>query len=92
MVRQWPDAGMVEDEEPRLSAYLTRMLSNADLDCLIADLRTNPLAPQELRQVREGVYVSLKQSQPEGLRYKFCLSSGPSMYFFFSESATDSNP
>ena len=82
---------MAEDEEPALSAYLTRMLSNADLDCRITDLRTNPLAPQELRQVREGVYVSFKQSQPEGLRYEFCLSDNGRLYFFFSESATDSN-
>jgi hypothetical protein len=72
---------MAEDEEPALSAYLTRMLSNADLDCLIADLRTNPLAKQELRQVREAVCVSLKQSQPEGLRYAFCLSDNGRLYF-----------
>jgi hypothetical protein len=83
---------MAEDQESPLSAYLTDVLSNADLDCLIADIRTNPLAPQELRQVREGVYVSLKQSQPAGFRYEFCLSDNGRLYFFFSESATDSNP
>ena len=43
------DARLAENEEPALWAYLTRMLSNADLDCLIADLRTNPLTKQELR-------------------------------------------
>jgi hypothetical protein len=53
---------MAEDEEPALSAYLTRMLSNADLDCLIANLRTNPLAPQELRQIKvpKGTGTRLK--------------------------------
>jgi hypothetical protein len=30
-VCQRPHAGMAEDEEPAVSAYLTRMLSNADL-------------------------------------------------------------
>ena len=61
------------------------MLSNIDLDGLIAGLRTNPLAKEELRQVREGVYVSLKQSPPEGHEYAFCLNSGDRMYFFFIE-------
>jgi hypothetical protein len=59
------------------------MLSNADLDSLIADLRTNPLAQEELRQVREGVYVSLMQSQPKGFDYAFCLSDNGRLDFFF---------
>jgi hypothetical protein len=52
------------------------MLSNAELDRLIAELRTHPLAEGELRQVKEGLYVSLSQSQPEGLEHGFCLSAG----------------
>lgn len=52
------------------------MLSNAELNRLIAELRTHPLAEGELRQVKEGLYVSLSQSQPEGFEYAFCLSSG----------------
>src|SRR3954463_11140758 len=50
------------------------MLSNTDLHRLIVDLRTHPLAKGGLRQVKEGVYVSLKQSQPKGFDYAFCLS------------------
>ena len=34
-------------------------------------------------KVKEGLYVSLNQSQPESLDYAFCLSSGGRMYFFF---------
>jgi hypothetical protein len=34
------------------------MLSNAELDRLIAELRTHPLAEGELREIKEGVYVS----------------------------------
>ena len=50
------------------------MISNPELDRLIAELRTHPLADGELRQVKEGVYVSLSQSEPEGLEHGFCLS------------------
>jgi hypothetical protein len=59
------------------------MLSNTDLHRLIVDLRTHPLAKGGLRQVKEGVYVSLKQSQPKGFDYAFCLSDTDEMYFFF---------
>jgi hypothetical protein len=66
------------------SSYLGfPMISNAQVDRLIAELRTHPLAEGELRQVKEGLYVSLSQSQPEGFEYAFCLSSGGRMYFFF---------
>jgi hypothetical protein len=43
--------GMAEDEEPELSTQLNASLviSNAELDRLIADLRTHPLAQGELR-------------------------------------------
>jgi hypothetical protein len=66
-----------------LNAAEFTMVSNAELDRLIAELRTHPLAEGELRQVKEGLYVSLSQSQPEGFEYAFCLSSGGRMYFFF---------
>jgi hypothetical protein len=66
------------------------MLSNSDLDGLIADLRNNPVAKEELREIREGVYVSLKQSPPEGLEYAFCLSAGGRMYRFFRKAAATS--
>jgi hypothetical protein len=59
------------------------MVSNAELDRLIADLRRHPLDEGELRQVKEGFYVSLGQLQPEALEYGFCLSEGGRMYFFF---------
>jgi hypothetical protein len=65
------------------------MLSNAELDRRIAELRTHPLAEGELRQVKEGLYVSLSQSQPEGFEYAFCLSSSGQMHFF-SRKACDS--
>jgi hypothetical protein len=78
---------MAENEEPQFRAAVNALISNDQLDRLIADLRTNPLAKVELRQVKEGVYVSLSQSQPEGFEYAFCLSSGGRMYFFFSERA-----
>jgi hypothetical protein len=52
------------------------MVSNAELDRLIADLRRHPLDEGELRQVKEGFYVSLGQLQPEALEYGFCLSEG----------------
>jgi hypothetical protein len=63
------------------------MLSNAELDRLIAELRTHPLAEGELREIKEGVYVSLSQSQPEGLENDFCLNAGGRMYFFFRKAA-----
>jgi hypothetical protein len=66
------------------------MLSNISTLSLIAGLRTNLLAKEELRQIREGVYVSLKQSPPEGHEYAFCLSSGDRMYFFFMKRADNS--
>jgi len=53
------------------------------VDRLIAELGRHPLAEGELREVKEGVFVSLNQSQPEGIEYAFCLSSGGRMYFFF---------
>jgi hypothetical protein len=59
------------------------MVPNAELDRLIADLRTHPLAEGELREIKEGVFVSLTQSQPEGFEKDFCLSAGGRMYFFF---------
>src|SRR4026209_2826413 len=59
------------------------MISNAELDRLIAELRTHPLAEAELREVKEGLYVSLSQSQPEGLHYAFCLSWDGRAYFYF---------
>jgi hypothetical protein len=59
------------------------MVPNAELDRLIADLRTHPLAEGELREIKEGVYVSLTQSRPEGFEKDFCLSAGGRMYFFF---------
>jgi hypothetical protein len=75
---------MAQDEEPELPAQLIApIISNAELDQLIAGLGTNPLAERELRQVRQGVYVSLSQSQPENLEFAFCLSSGGRMYFCF---------
>jgi hypothetical protein len=55
---------MVEDEEPEFRAAV---ISDAELDRLIAHLGTNPLAEAEVRLVAEGVYVSLSQSQPAGL-------------------------
>jgi hypothetical protein len=58
------------------------MISDAELDRLIAELRTHPLAEGELRQVKEGLYVSLSQSQPEGLEDGFCLSAGGRMSSF----------
>jgi hypothetical protein len=42
------------------------MLSNAELDRLIAELGRHSLAEGELREVKEAVFVSLSQSQPEG--------------------------
>ena len=59
------------------------MISNAELDRLIAELGTHPLAEGELREVKEAVFVSLNQSQPEGIEYAFCLSSGGRMHLFF---------
>jgi len=58
------------------------MISDAELDRLIAELRTHPLAEGELRQVKEGLYVSFSQSQPEGLEDGFCLSAGGRMSSF----------
>ena len=31
------------------------------------------------------MFVSLNESQPEGIEYAFCLSSGGRMHFFFQE-------
>jgi hypothetical protein len=90
-LRQRPDTGVAEDEEPELPAQLIApVISNAELDRLIADLEANPLAKGELRQVRQGIYVSLSQSQPENLDFAFCLSSGGRMYFCFRKAAEHS--
>ena len=59
------------------------MISNAELDRLIAELRTHPLAEGELRQVKEGLYVSLNQSQPkdlEGVAQPTCLRQLPASF------------
>jgi hypothetical protein len=64
---------------------LRRLSRIAELDRLIADLGTNPLAKGELRQVGEGIYVSLSQSQPGNLDYAFCLNSGADECTFSSE-------
>jgi hypothetical protein len=58
-------------------------IPDAELDRLIAELGKHPLAEGQLREVKEAVFVSLSQSQPEGIEYAFCLSSGGRMYFFF---------
>ena len=50
------------------------MISNAELDRLIAELGRHPLAEGELREVKEAVFISLNQSQPEGIEYAFCLN------------------
>ena len=73
---------MAQDEEPQFSADLTVLISNAELDRLIAELATHPLAEGEARPVAGGVDVSLSQSQPAGFDYAFCLNSGGQMYFF----------
>jgi hypothetical protein len=81
---------MAEDEETEFPAQLIApIISNAELDRLIVDLGTNPLAKGELRQVRQGIYVSLSQSQPD-LDFAFCLSSGGRMYFCFRKAAEHS--
>jgi hypothetical protein len=59
------------------------LISNAELDRFIAELRAQPLAEGEVRPVAEGVCVSLSQSQPAGFDYAFCLNSGGRIYFFF---------
>src|SRR6476660_9915375 len=66
-----------------LNAAECTMISNAELDRLIAELGRHPLAEGELREVKEAVFVSLNQSQPEGIVYAFCPSSGGRMHFFF---------
>src|SRR6478736_3227488 len=66
-----------------LNAAEFTMISNAELDRLIAELGRHPLAEGELREVKEAVFVSLNRSQPEGIEYGFCLSSGGRMHFFF---------
>jgi hypothetical protein len=63
------------------------MISNAELDRLIAELGRHPFAEGELREVKEAVFVSLNQSQPEGIEYAFCLNSGGRMYFFSGRQA-----
>jgi hypothetical protein len=68
-----------------LNAAEFTMISNAELDRLIAELGRHPLAEGELREVKEAVFVSLNQSQPEGIEYAFCLSSGGRMHLIFQE-------
>jgi hypothetical protein len=50
-----------------LNAAEFTMILNAELDRLIAELGRHPLAEGELRKVKEAVFVSLNQSQPEGI-------------------------
>jgi hypothetical protein len=42
---------MAEDEEPEFSADLTVLISNAELDRFIAEIRAQPLSEGELRPV-----------------------------------------
>jgi hypothetical protein len=81
-------ASFLNPPHPR---HQTDLRSNAELDRLIAELRTHPLAEGELRQVKEGLYVSLSQSQPEGLEDGFCLSAGGRLYFLFSAKTVAGN-
>jgi hypothetical protein len=82
----------LKTKNPSFPAQLIApIISNEELDQLIADLGTNPLAKGELRQVRQGVYVSLSQSQPENLDFAFCLSSGGRMYYCFRKAAEHSS-
>ena len=67
------------------------LISNAELDRFIAEVRVQPLAEGELRPVAEGAYVSLSQSQPEGLD-GFCLSAGGRLYFFWETSCGSAAP
>jgi hypothetical protein len=68
---------MAEDEESGLPAQLIApIVSNAELDRLIADLGRHPLAKGELRQIMQGLYISSSKSQAENLDFAFCLSSG----------------
>ena len=91
----WRPAGCrvcVFTQRPILSpaADAASVFWNSELDRLIAELETNPLAEGELREWKEGLYVSLNQSQPESLDYAFCLSWGGRMYFFFRKAADSS--
>ena len=78
---------MAEDEEPEFRAAVIAMFSNADLDRFMAEVGRDPLAEGELRKVKEGVFVSLSQSQPEDLEYAFCLSARGRLHFFFRKAA-----
>jgi hypothetical protein len=55
---------------------------NSEID---VELGTHPLVEEELREVKEAVFVSLIQSQPESVEYTFCLSSGRRMHFLLQE-------
>jgi hypothetical protein len=81
---------VAEDQEPEFRAAVNALLSNDQLDGLIAELGRHPLAEGELREVKEAVFVSLNQSQPEGIEYAFCLSSGGRMHFFSGRQANNS--
>jgi hypothetical protein len=52
---------------------------NSEID---VELGTHPLVEEELREVKEAVFVSFSQSQPESVEYAFCLSAGERMHFF----------
>jgi hypothetical protein len=66
------------------------MISNAELDRLIAELRTHPVAEDELRELKEGVVISLSQSQPEFIEYAFWLSVPLDQRAFFSKTVEHS--
>ena len=66
------------------------MISNAELDRLIAELRTHPVAEDELRELKEGVVISLSQSQPEFIEYAFWLSVPLDQRAFVSKTAEHS--
>ena len=53
-LREHSHAQLVEDEGPQFSVDLTVLISNAELDRFIAEVRARPLAEGELRAVAEG--------------------------------------
>src|SRR6476620_2287099 len=69
------------------------MISNAELDQLIAELGRHPLAKGELRKVKEAVFVSLNQSQPEGTNSVLSQSGRTNVLLFQEGRLNDpSNP
>ena len=58
------------------------LIANGELDRFLAELAKHPLAKDEVRELKAGVFVAFSEVQPEGLEYAFSLTPRGRTYSF----------